>query len=290
VTPKQAIDLKAGPAAARHDAMVAAYDAHQARVGVPKSDAWAGLAGAFKLDPQRPFDALLNTVASYLTPDDTLLDVGGGAGRLCLPLASCCREVVVVDPSAAMGEVFHATAKEAAITNARFIASGWLEADGATGDIALVTHVTYFVPHIAPFIQKLNAATRRRVVVGARSVPPPNQVAPFFRLAHDEGLAPVPGHEELLAVLTEMGIGAELIDTGPAMLPATARMGKTRQDAVRFETEGAVRGGWLLESDAPRMSKLIDERFDELFAETDRGYWRRSAIDSRDLLITWETA
>jgi SAM-dependent methyltransferase len=39
-----------------------------------------------------------------------VVDVGGGAGRYSLPLASRCREVVNVDPSAAMGAAFAANA------------------------------------------------------------------------------------------------------------------------------------------------------------------------------------
>jgi hypothetical protein len=270
--------------------MVAATDAQRARYARPERDTWAGLAQNFKLDPRRPLDALLTKIASYVQQDDTLIDVGGGAGRLSLPLALRCREVVIADPSPAMREVFEASVKDSGIGNASFVQSGWLEAEGVAGDVALVAHVTYFVPEIVPFIEKLQAATRRRVLVVARSVPPPNQIAGFFRLAHDEELAPVPGHEELLSVLDEMDIAPEVIDIGPAAAPATLSIGTTREDAVRFETEGLVRAGWLRPEATERVSRLFDEHFDELFVETDKGFWRRSALDARDLLITWETS
>lgn len=285
---KQGVDFKS--AVQQHNSMVAAYDAQQLRFAGPKQDAWAVLAKNFQMDPRRPLDALLTKIASYVHKDDTVLDVGGGAGRLSLPLALRCREVVIVDPSAGMREVFEASVKDASIDNARFVQADWLEADGVEGDVALVAHVTYFVPKITPFIEKLRAATRRRVIVGARSVPPPNHVAPVFRLAHDVELAPVPGPDELLAVLAEMGIDAELIDVAPAALPATFPIGQTPEDAVKFEVEAAVRAGWLKKEDGDRLAGLVEQHFDELFAKTERGYMRRVALDARDLLITWETA
>lgn len=269
--------------------MVAAYDAQRAQFS-ERQDAWAGLAKNFQMDPRRPLDALLDKIASYLQPDDTVIDVGGGAGRLSLPLSFHCREVVVIDPSPAMGEAFVATVKDAGIGNARFVQSGWLEADAIEGDVSLVTHVTYFVPEITPFIDKLQRSTRRRVIAGARSVPPPNQSAPFFRLAHGQDLAPVPGPDELLAVLGELGIAAELIDLGPAAAPTTLGIGQTREDTARLETEAAVRMGWLADDDQARLAGLIEQHFDELFVKTERGFWRRNALDARDLLITWETS
>jgi SAM-dependent methyltransferase len=269
--------------------MVAAYDAQQARLA-PREDAWSGYASFFKADPRRKLDNTLERIASYLRPEDTLLDVGGGAGRMALPMALRCRDVVVIDPSPAMGEVFRETASEAGITNARFVEGDWLTTDGIEGDVTLVAHVTYFVPTIASFIQKLDGATRRRVVIDVRSVPPPNQVATLFQMARGEELARVPGHEQLLPVLQELGIDAELIDIGPAMLPATAPAGKTRDEAIGIELEGAVRGGWLRESERDDLRQALKQRFDELFVETPDGYRRRVALEARELLITWEPA
>lgn len=269
--------------------MVAANVAQRERLSGPEEDAWAGRAGNFRADPARPLDTLLTKIASYVQPDDTLIDVGGGAGRLSLPLAERCREVVVVDPSAAMREGFEAVIKSSGINNARFIEADWLDADGIEGDVALVAHVTYFVPKIASFVQKLNSATRRRVIVCVRSVPPPNQIAGFFSLAHGEDYAPVPGHQELLSLLSEMGIEAELIDCGPAIASATATIGKTRQDAIRNEVESAIKAGWLGGVAPERLGELINQHFGELLVETDKGFLRRCVVDARALLITWET-
>jgi hypothetical protein len=280
---------RASTASLLHDGMVAANVAQRERLSGPEEDAWAGRAGSFQADPRRPLDTLLTKVASFVQAGDTLVDVGGGAGRLSLPLASLCREVVVVDPSRAMREVFETIVERSGISNARFLEAGWLDAEGVEGDMALVAHVTYFVPSISPFVEKLNSATRRRVIICVRSVPPPNQMGPFIELAHGEGYAPVPGHNELLKVLEEQGIAAELIDAGPAIASATASIGKTRDDAIRGEVESAKKAGWLGAVPPERLGELIDQHFDELLVETDQGFLRRTVVGARDLLITWET-
>jgi len=277
-------------ASAAHDALVAAYDAQRARYAAPdRSDAWGTLAQRFQADPRRPLDSLLTKIASYIKPDDVLIDIGGGAGRLSLPMALRCKEVVVVDPSPGMGEVFDKVLKDSGIGNARFVQASWDNAVGIEGDVALVAHVTYFVGEIVPFIEKLRPAVRRRVLIGMRSVPPPNQVAPFFRLAHGEELAPVPGHNELMAVLEELSIAADLIDIGPATALATASTGKTREDAVRAEVEAAKNQDWLGDVKPERLAELFEQHFDELLVETADGFSRRSFIGGRDVLITWET-
>jgi len=43
-----------------------------------------------------------SAIGAYVRPDDVMVDVGGGTGRLELPLALRCREVVIVDPSQGM--------------------------------------------------------------------------------------------------------------------------------------------------------------------------------------------
>jgi len=278
----------ASSAVERHDRLAAAYHAQRARLS-PPSDMWAGCAGMFKPDLSAPLNPLSARIASFLRTGDVLLDIGGGGGRMSLPLASRCKEVICVDPSRGMGDVFETAAAAAGITNARFVFGGWPETAGVEGDVALVSHVTYFVTAIRPFVDALNRATRRRVVVGARSVAPPNQVAPLFKLVRDEELAPVPGPQELQGVLAEMGIEAEVIDNGPSPPSATAGAGASREDLVRAEVEAGVRLGWMTRDEADRAGALFTEHFDELFVETEKGWRRRNGLDAHDLIITWET-
>jgi precorrin-6B methylase 2 len=74
-----------------------------------------------KADPRRPLDPNLEIIASYIQPDDVIVDVGGGAGRISLPLALRCREGINVEPSIATGAGFRANADQAGISNARVV-------------------------------------------------------------------------------------------------------------------------------------------------------------------------
>src|SRR5215510_159898 len=118
-------------AAETYAARIDAVRAQRARLhgAPPPDDPWAGpIARRFRADPHRLLDANLAVLASYTRPEDVLLDVGGGAGRVALPLALRCREVTVVDASPGMGTEFAAAAAGAGIQNAHFVHSDWLEA------------------------------------------------------------------------------------------------------------------------------------------------------------------
>jgi hypothetical protein len=134
------------------------------------------------------------------------IDVGGGAGRVCLAIARQCREVINVDSSAAMRQEFEESEADGKINNARFVQSDWLEAEGIHGDVCLTANVTYTVREIVPFIERMEAAASRRVMITVWSTPPPNIDAAVFRLVFGEEQVAAPGHRELLPVLWEMGI------------------------------------------------------------------------------------
>jgi SAM-dependent methyltransferase len=278
-----------GAAAATHDALAAAYHVQRAKLAPPE-DMWANCAANFKPDFSAPVPPFGERVASFLGAQDVLLDVGGGSGRVSLPIADRCREVICVDPSPAMGEVFETAVREAGIRNARFVLGGWAETPGVAGDVTLVAHVTYFVTDIVSFVRRLNDATRRRVLIGLHSPPPPDLFAPFFKLTRGEEQALVPGRDELLAVLTELGIDAQVIEVGPAPQPVVgAALGASREQTVRGEVEGGVRLGWLQAAETESAAALFLEHFDDLYVDTEQGSRRRVGVGSRELIVTWET-
>jgi 2-polyprenyl-3-methyl-5-hydroxy-6-metoxy-1,4-benzoquinol methylase len=274
--------------AQRHDEMVAALNTQRARLfGGIEEDGWTGgRAERFRADPNREPEPVLKAILEYIQPDDVVLDVGGGAGRFALPIARHCREVIDIDPSAGMKTVFESVAAESGIENARYVQSDWLDAAGVEGDVSVVAHVTYFVSDIEAFFRKLDAATRRRVVINVSAVPNPNTGADLFRVIHGEELALLPGHRELLPILWDLGI-----------LPDVRIMGTTRSE--RFDTfptrEEAVNGVlgqgttlWRLADGRERAQQAIESHFEEMFEKTDAGYRRRYQPDRRNLLITWE--
>src|SRR5215467_13803916 len=95
-----------------------------------------------KADPLRPLDPNLAVIASYIEADDVVIDVGGGAGRMSLPLALRCREVINVESSPTMAIGFRTNADGAGISNTRIIEGEWPDADAPAGSVALVNQET----------------------------------------------------------------------------------------------------------------------------------------------------
>ncbi len=247
-----------------------------------QDDSWGGaMARRFRSDPHRQLGVNLETIASYVQPEDTVVDVGGGAGRVSLPLALQCRVVINVDPSAGMKAEFEASAMEAAITNARFIQSDWMDASELAGDLVITSNVTYFVRDIVTFIRKMEATAKRRVVITVWSVPPPNQSAALFRLVYGEEQEASPGHRQLLPVLWEMGILPDVRVLSASFLNG---LPQTREAAV----QEAALGRWLSPNHQDLATSTIQEHFGELYEETAEGYRPLWRPEVRELLLTWE--
>jgi SAM-dependent methyltransferase len=296
---KDAVMTTDGDSAAdRHASRVDAVVAQRTRLRgrQPPGDLFAGLPSdhpLVKADPRRPLDPNLEIIASYIQPDDVIIDVGGGAGRVSLPLALRCREVINVEPSAAMGAGFRANAAQAGIVNARIVEGDWLAVDPPAGTVALVNHVTYLTREIVPFIERLERAGRRRVLITVNSPPPPSWQRVLFQLVHGEAEEIVPGHAELVNVLWELGILPDIrvlpLHAARPIVPAP-----TREAAIAARVAGF--GGdqwsfWPLEPDLERrLRSVLETRFDELFAASPEGFVPRFITPGREILITWEPA
>jgi hypothetical protein len=250
------------------------------------ADRWAGLSEGARSDPRRPLDANLAALLEFVEPQDVLLDVGGGAGRISLPLALHCRELIVLDPSPAMRTQFEDAAQAAGIANARFIQATWPTETNLTADVVLTNDVTYSVRDIVPFVQALAAAARRRVMIGLWSVPTPMLGAEVYELIFGERVESPPGHRELLPVLWDLGILPDV-----SVLPMPMRQNFAwRPEPTREQM--LDRALWVVERlgrvDLARAQDLIHEHFDELFVRDATGYRVRSPDTVRELLITWE--
>ena len=269
-------------AADHYQALVDAVQAQRARLVAPQTEngRWDRMAKQFRMDPRRELDANLAAVAALIQPGDSVLDIGGGAGRVSLPLARHCREVVDVEPSPGMCAEFAESAAEAGITNARTLQSAW-PATGISGDVTLVFNVTYFVREIVPFVEALLAAARRRVIIGVWSVPPPNAAAELFKAAFGEEQELAPGHAELLAVLWEMGVLPD-VHVLPGDFPLPQPPLATEDEAVRFYL------GTLQPIDEPAAEERIRANFDRLFTRNEKGFLPAWRSHNREMLITWE--
>lgn len=264
-----------------------AVQAQNARIygSSPGGDVWGGAAARqFWFDPHREPGRNLALIASYVRPDDVVVDVGGGAGRVCLPLALRCREVVNVEPSPGMRAEFESLAQEAGIANARLISSSLSESKEIRGEISFTADVTYFIPDITTFIRQLEAAASRRVMIAIWSEPPPNRRARIFQLVYGEEQAVLPGQPQLLPVLWDMGILPDVLVMPESPWWENQRPA-TREEAVRMVVEDRV----VQLEDRDRAKPLIESHFDELFAPSEAGFVPRWRSEMRELLITWET-
>lgn len=276
--------------AARVDAVMAQRT--RLRGPQPPGDLFADLPPGHPLlsvDARQPLGQNLEVIASYVEPDDVVVDVGGGAGRLSLPLALRCREVINVDASAAMGRAFVANAQRAGITNAQVVEGEWLEVEPTVGTVALVNHVTYYVRDIGLFVETLEWPGTRRVVITVNSPPPPSAQRALFNMVHGEAEEVEPGHVELVNVLWEMGILPDVHVLGGMSVPPPGPF-PTREAAIagamaRFSPQWAFwpRGAEL----DGRLRDLLESRFDELFNEGPEGFAPGWIITGREVLITW---
>ena len=250
--------------------------------GERQDDSWGGTtARRFRFDPHRQLGANIEAIASYIQPGDTVVDVGGGAGRVSLPLALRCQEAINIDPSPGMKAEFDGAASEAGITNARFIQSAWLEAVELSGDLVVTSNVSYFVRDIVTFVRKMDETAKRRVIMTVWSVPPPNQNAAIFQLVYGEEQEQAPGHKELLPVLWEMGILPDIRVLSASFLDGFPQ---TREVAM----QEAIRGQWLGPNHQDLATTVIQSHFDVLYEKTAAGYRPLWRPDVRELLITWE--
>jgi SAM-dependent methyltransferase len=243
-----------------------------------------------KADPLRPLGPNLALIASYIEADDVVIDVGGGAGRMSLPLALRCREVINVEPSPTMAAGFRTNAAGAGITNTRIIEGEWPTVDAPAGSIALVNHVTYLTREILPFIKKLEQAGRRRVLITVNSEPGPSIQRVLYQLVHGEAEEVVPGHVELINAIWELGILPDIrVLPQPTVpfTPAPSRDAAIAGAIARFP--GEQWGWWDLGSDLKaRLRSVLDARFDELFAASAEGFVPRYVAPGREILITWQ--
>jgi SAM-dependent methyltransferase len=177
-----------------------------AAAGRAHADLWSGIAEGFRDDPRREGDPIVDLVSEWLTPESTVLDVGGGAGRYALPLALRCREVTVVEPSEAMQNALRESAKSAGIENVSVVRENWEEAKVQRVDVVLCAHVVYGVVDIASFVRKLDESAQRAVAIVVGTSAPLSRMSPLWEAARKEKRVDLPALPELLPALWELGV------------------------------------------------------------------------------------
>ena len=201
----------------RVEAHHAQSEAVMAAAAWSDDDFWQPYARFFRLDPRRQDDPVLDVLLAMVERGSTALDVGGGAGRMALPMALKCEQVHVVEPSDSMITQLRESAAGAGIENVSVTQATWEKAEVDAADIALCAHVVYGVADIEPFIRKLEAHAKSLVVVLAFVESPMNRISRFWEPVHGEERIDMPALPELVNVLWEMGIYPDVQMLGPVL-------------------------------------------------------------------------
>lgn len=112
--------------------------------------------------------ALLDTELLDLRPDDTVLDVGAGTGRLTVPIAKKVKYVTAVDSSARMLMYLRDNMAEANLSNCRYVQKKWedvcLKKDMSPHDVVLSAFSMGFYD-AAWALDKLHRASKRDIYI-----------------------------------------------------------------------------------------------------------------------------
>lgn len=242
-----------------------------------QGDFWKSLASYFTSDPHRTDDHLVDRLAQEVDSTKTVMDVGGGAGRLALPLALHSRHVTVVEPSESMVAALRESASEAGIENVSVTEETWEEAKVEPADVILCAHVVYGVVDIATFINKLNEHAREKVLLLAYTDAPISRFSGFWHPVHGEERITLPGLPEIVSVLWDMEIYPDI-----EMLEATdLRTFEDREQALeQLQSRIYVTPGSEKDS-------RLQAAMEDLLEKTDSGFVIKGASPSRLGLISW---
>lgn len=195
-------------------ALVAGRDTQRGteqRDGDPACDPWSSRADRFAAYSSElaADDPLLLRLCAAVRPDDTVLDVGAGAGRYTLPLARRARAIVAVEPSPAMRRHLATRLDAASVRNVTVIGAAWPDAEVAPADVTLCAHVVYGVREILPFLRALNVQTRRLCLIAIRVEQHPG-LTELARDVLDEDRVRQPALFDLYNALAALGIAADV--------------------------------------------------------------------------------
>jgi SAM-dependent methyltransferase len=192
---------------------------------------WVCPVSLFCYDSQAAATPTHARVREALPVRGSILDVGAGGGRASLPSAGQAGQIVAVDESEAMLQVFAAAATHARITH-REVLGRWPDVATAVepADVVVCANVVYNVWDIVPFIEALADHAKRRVVIEMTATHPLTGTAPLWNHFHPEAPRPSgPDVDHLIAVLGEQQIQPRM-----GHFHHDGRLSVSRADVVAF--------------------------------------------------------
>ncbi len=248
-------------------------DAAYAQLGRTSADFWDRRAKGFyrTTKPTVAYDPFLLKLQQVVTPQTSVLDVGAGTGRLAFALAPQAKEVIAVEPNAAMLEYLRRDVQEQGLTNVSSLQMTWQDAPGdLSADIVICSHVLYPIRDIVPFLAKLQAATRVACYIYMRATPIDALTSHIWRHFHGDDRCLPPGYIHALDVLYEMGMFAnvEIVETPqslryPSLDVAVDELVEQLILPDNEQTRSELRwllAAWLIERDGmlvPPVAKMV---------------------------------
>ncbi len=229
------------------------------------------------LDPYRTDDPALNGFYEFVGEGTEVLDVGGGAGRFALPLATRAKRVTVIDPSEASLDLLKTRVAEIGLTNVTSIQKQWEEAEVDPADVTLCSWAIHHVVEAATFVKKLEERAKDRVVILEMMQTPGSQMAPFFERVHGTRLTPLPGVQLLLNLLWEIDIFPDVTMLSPEVPVLDKDLSSALEKLRRM----------LAVEEGTDADERLRAAADELLVETGEGLTVKGAQLRRQAIVTW---
>ena len=141
----------------------------------------------------------------------TVLDIGCGGGVATFAITPPATHVIGVDEQEAMLELYSKNALKFDVTSETVLGQ-WPEVADKTpiADVVTVHHVVFNVGNIAPFLLALHSHARKRVVIEAPVVHPMSNMSDGWKHFWNVTRPTVPVAGDLITVLDELGIKANI--------------------------------------------------------------------------------
>ena len=229
------------------------------------------------LDPYRTDDPALNGIYEIVGKGVEVLDVGGGAGRFALSLATRAKGVTVIDPSADSLDLLKRRMAEFGFTNVTAVQERWEDAEVPRADVTFCSLVLHHVVEAVPFVRKLEERARGRVVILEMVETPGSLAVPFYERVYGRAPTPLPGVPKLLNLLWAMDIFPDV----KMLSPEIPVLDKDRSSALeKLRRMLTVKEG----TDADERLRVAA---DELLEESSKGLTVRGVKMWRQAIITW---
>jgi 2-polyprenyl-3-methyl-5-hydroxy-6-metoxy-1,4-benzoquinol methylase len=169
-------------------------------------DPYAGRVDSFR-SGQRTDQNVVDFLAAANGRAAHVLEVGAGAGRLCLPLAGAVVEVTALEPSQTMAAALEADAASAGVDNVKVVSSRWQDyAPDARADGVYAAHLVYALPNIEEFVRHFQRLAQAWCGIILFADPPQTHLADFWPAVYGEARFPNPCLPQLLDVLWSLDV------------------------------------------------------------------------------------